>query len=486
MDPKLVELYRELGFAGPLPQAGASDVKPLALEAAAAAALALEPQAELPPTDVATIGELKNALHDEVEGAALLEIVGRTVKTPLSRPGLGAALEHVESMLRSPHEATARIREMRAVARATAPPTVDVPRLPGVHVDPDDHSFETFGDLDGWIVNCGPYWLRQKLGLLKRPAWRSHVAAASEFVYPLKDPAGNVLRADDRCTIALFSDFGTGTYNARYIAHAVERRGPHYAIHLGDVYYAGRASEIEQHLARPLAPLTARSRVFALNANHEMLSGGFAYFDYLTAKHGSQAGLVEQEQEGSYFCLWSDVYQIVALDTAFDHRHDGSIHSAEQRDWLRQQLTRGRQQGRINILLTQHEPFGLGDAEPTSLLAELDACGGSDLVDFWFWGDEHYCALFQRSDRIPFIGSCIGNGGYPVEYFLLNPKKKRNDAGKGFAFADFVDDSPRFANQRPDLANSGYCVLELERDRLVVTYKDWLDRDLTTPRVFHH
>ena len=61
-----------------------------------------------------------------------------------------------------------------------------------------------------------------------------------------------------------------------HIAHALETGAPHYAIHLGDVYYAGTRSEVQALTLTPLRPLLRRSRVFTLNANHEMLSGGHA------------------------------------------------------------------------------------------------------------------------------------------------------------------------------------------------------------------
>ena len=47
----------------------------------------------------------------------------------------------------------------------------------------------------------------------------------------------------------MFSDFGTGLYHSRYIAKQFRERPFPYAIHCGDVYYAGRKSEFEMEAA---------------------------------------------------------------------------------------------------------------------------------------------------------------------------------------------------------------------------------------------
>lgn len=35
------------------------------------------------------------------------------------------------------------------------------------------------------------------------------------------------------------------------------------------------------------------------------------------------------------------------------------------------------------------------------------------LIHAWFWGDEHYAALYEPNDALAFVGSCVGHGGYP-------------------------------------------------------------------------
>jgi hypothetical protein len=74
-------------------------------------------------------------------------------------------------------------------------------------------------------------------------------------VYRMQSPDGTPLGTGDTITIAPFSDCGTGEYQSLYIARALAAHAPHYAIHPGDVYYAGTRSEIRDHLDKPLRPL---------------------------------------------------------------------------------------------------------------------------------------------------------------------------------------------------------------------------------------
>jgi hypothetical protein len=311
----------------------------------------------------------------------------------------------------------------------------------------------------------------------KRAPFVKHVDSVSRFLYTMKDQQGTPLDADSTIRIALFSDFGTGEYQSLYVAKALEKSAAHYSIHLGDVYYSGTRSEVQKHLESPLAPVCNRSRVYALNANHEMLSGGFGYFEYLERKRSSGAA-VEQEQEGSYFCLRSPRYQVVAVDTAYDYKTDGQLRDVLQQQWLTERLVEARNADPplVTILLTQHEPFGLGTRDRNVLFDQIEACArreGVWMIDFWFWGDEHYCALFKRKGAtVPFVGSCIGNAGHPVDLRKVQAEAARKDP---FVEPEWVDLEPRFTRLRADdLGNTGFCVLELRSDGVELVYHNWL------------
>ena len=80
---------------------------------------------------------------------------------------------------------------------------------------------------------------------------------------------------------------------------------------------------------------------YTMNANHEMDSHGIPYFAFLKHKRPrGRAGTIHaQPQEGSYFCLSNDHYQIIALDTAY--AENGRCRDAGMLDWLRDHLHRG-------------------------------------------------------------------------------------------------------------------------------------------------
>src|SRR5262249_29546185 len=158
--------------------------------------------------------------------------------------------------------------------------------------------------------------------------------------------------------IALFADFGTGLYHSRSIAAQIQALRPDYAIHLGDVYYAGKKVEFDTFFSPVLEPLLkAGIRVFTMNGNHEMLSGGQYYFDYLDQKRA--VGGAKQQQEGSYFCITGDHFQVIGMDTDyhFTWREHGRLEEQRLRDWLRARLQEGRDAHKVNILLTGDEPI---------------------------------------------------------------------------------------------------------------------------------
>lgn len=171
--------------------------------------------------------------------------------------------------------------------------------------------------------------------------------------------------------------------------------------------------------------------------------------------------------------------QIIGIDTAY---HQNARH-AERRlnEWLAIQLERKRTHGTINILLSSNEPYSKKSGDNTELLAnDLLPFAHEGLIDLWFWGNEHYCALYRRSDDAPFIGSCIGHGGYPYS------RIDREDlSGNLRGHARFVETHARFPDAtevRPDRGNNGFAVLTIEPDSTIgLDYIDWMrDTRFTT------
>jgi hypothetical protein len=390
---------------------------------------------------------------------------------------LHRAITEARSALTAPRDylsmREAAIELARTVVRLPDGFTFSGIDLDNIDIEPEDKRFED-SDILGWLLFSGFGWIADKVGALDKAdfQWHDRGSAQTGFVYPLAHP-----HRDDATRIALFSDFGTGTYAARYIAKQLSSGEFPYAVHLGDVYYGGRSSEFESHMAEPLKPLfDAGTRVFLMNANHEMYSGAKPYFDYLNTQRLQYA---QQEQEGSYFCLRSEPFQIIGIDTAY--HSVGRHRETRLNEWLGNVLRDGRDSGRINILLSQNAPYRYGKSKCDKLLTEdLQGIAEGDLIDLWFWGDTHYCAIYDRGPTTPFIGSCIGHGGKPY------PRMKVGEpTAAPMRYLEASARFPRWTKLRQDQGNNGYCVMTLNgSDGIDLQYIDWMSNIRCVARLY--
>jgi len=117
------------------------------------------------------------------------------------------------------------------------------------------------------------------------------------------DPIPNTLR------VAILGDWGTGLYGAPACAQSIEKDANDYGLllHLGDVYYSGTDKEINDRFLG-LWPKKPNAINRACNSNHEMYTGGYAYFDRT---------LTAFNQPASYFALQNDHWLLVGLDSAY-------------------------------------------------------------------------------------------------------------------------------------------------------------------------
>lgn len=211
----------------------------------------------------------------------------------------------------------------------------------------------------------------------------------------------------DKATIALVGDWGGGNDAAKAVADLVKSKNPNHVIHLGDVYYAGTEKEVKNRFLKYWKfwsePAVA-GRSLALNSNHEMYSGGYAYFDVT---------LKEFKQPASYFSLGNDNWRFIGLDTGYvDHNLN-----KEQVDWLKAQLESGSPK---NILLTHHQLFSAyedtGDALETWVKPFLDA----GKIYGWLWGHEHLEIIYKKFKNVK--ARCVGNGCFPYDVPSGAPK----------------------------------------------------------------
>jgi len=459
----LSKLYHELGYTGPLP--GVRGGEP-----------------GLPPLDEKGLAQLEKLLKDEPQKT--LTRIRDDLNYPLTDQEIRDLIAEARRAFDNPDDFVVKRQRMREVTRGPAKPLpLEAKQYPDIKVDPDETKLEPKADALGWAVNTGFYWLRDKATIkTAKSTFLFHDNGASNFIYTIKDKAGHPLETDQKITVALIGDFGSGLYYSRFIAKKIAEFQPHSVIHLGDVYYAGRAKEFEENFQKPLDPLLTTSQVFTLNANHEMMSGAFAYFNYIKYKRTTRQGWAAQDQEGSYFCIRNENYQLIGIDTAY---HENGRHNNEKlQTWLGERLRQGKQASpkRTNILLSQNEPYRLGQENFTGVYHDLKKFIDAKLIDFWFWGNTHYGALFDKTNKLPFIGSCMGHGGHPIyKKDVEEDTKKHYDLlkkKKSVAPIQWVELTPRFPDGiRPEMGNHGFCIMELQNGAVRLTYYDWLGKE---------
>jgi hypothetical protein len=266
------------------------------------------------------------------------------------------------------------------------------------------------------------------------------------------------LQLPDQATVALFSDWGTGEETAKRVMRQIALQNPTHAIHLGDVYYSGTEKEIQRRFLDIIdaeGPPPASCRYLALNSNHEMYSGGHAYFE-LTLK-------TRFHQEASYFNLRNAHWQLIGLDSGYE---DHGLKDP-QREWLVAQLGAS---GSRNILLTHHQLFSPFESRAFNRKLHQKVEPLLSQVFAWFWGHEHKAIVYGKHKGIH--ARCIGHGAIPEDVPYGNPK-----------FPDVpilkVDE-----RQGPDGDSMhGFALLRFNGNRLHVSYLDelgttWFSEDL--------
>lgn len=238
----------------------------------------------------------------------------------------------------------------------------------------------TGGDVWGWMKSYIDHVDREQACAIKRPA------------------STDVELLPDMSRIAMLGDWGTNLYGAPVCAETILKTGPYdLLLHLGDVYYSGTKNEVKTRFL-DVWPKTAGNKSRALNSNHEMYSGGFAYFEDM---------LPAFDQQSSYFALQNANWLLVGLDTAYvDHDMD-----ATQVTWLQTVI---RNAGTRKIVLFSHQQlFSRFDEQGPKLQTAITELLGAKAITAWYWGHEHECVLYDRHSTFGFFGRCLGHGGIP-------------------------------------------------------------------------
>ena len=230
-------------------------------------------------------------------------------------------------------------------------------------------------------------WIRSLFDHIDETQWHS-------IMRPSDNKAGNVA---DEGHLAVVGDWGADLYGAPISAAYIKRTGGYeLLLHLGDIYYSGTKTETKQRFLDAW-PTSAAKVSRALNGNHGMYSGGFAYFDDILPSSNSRR--VTSPCKIPTGC-WSGS----TLPHQSCPRHPaGSLAEI------------GRRKGgaaEVDPVLTSPTFLAARQAgtQPAEQLADLFQ---KKAITAWYWGHEHNCIIYDKHPTFGLLGRCIGHGGIP-------------------------------------------------------------------------
>jgi hypothetical protein len=292
----------------------------------------------------------------------------------------------VEKLERETAKASANVfvtvqdREASRLQSAIAERADTGARLPAGGLEAQFGDGITGGDVWGWI--------RSMVDHVRKKDYHAMVRPPDEKVGTIADTG----------RMAVLGDWGTNLYGAPVSAASIRRVGGYELLmHLGDIYYSGTETEVKQRFLDAW-PTDAGKVSRALNGNHEMYSGGNAYFDGILPKF---------KQQSSYFAVQNSNWLLVGLDTAYiDHELDG-----QQVAWLKSIVQKAGR--RKVILFSHHQPYSRLDGQGPQLQSALADLLQKKAITAWYWGHEHECVIYDKHPTFGLLGRCIGHGGIP-------------------------------------------------------------------------
>jgi len=287
-------------------------------------------------------------------------------------------------------------------------------------------------------------------------------------------------------SLAIFGDWGTGPWQdgsysapATLVGTAVKNVGADISIHLGDVYYAGTASEEAYNLLSAFPNGSLYN--FTLNSNHEMYDGANGYFGKALAN-----SLFGPQRNTSYFAITFGNWVIIGLDSAFYSTAetmymDGVVNDSDQLAFIKGLNITNDQK----VLILTHHPGITGDGSAvTSLFGQVYAALGNRYPDYWYYGHIHNAMVYNDQTAVtqkyktpsgaaPQL-RCVGHASIPfgkaygyannpnILYFAQTPmpnadSRQTNRVLNGYAVLtltptgiqeDFYEVAPRYRSQR--------------------------------------
>ena len=313
-------------------------------------------------------------------------------------------------------------------------------------------------------------------------AFQSYTSSNDNGLYNLNLQTD--LQNSDTVSLSLIGDWGSGTEDAREVANKVKQDSPDFTIHLGDVYYVGTKSEVQENMlgGKVQWPIGKRGS-FALNANHEMYARGKAYFKYLLPALGifDQKSGKLKGQKASYFCLKNEHWLIIGLDTGYYSigipifemifKPNAKLHR-KQIEWLKNDLCLQDDHQRGIILLSHHQYYS--QFEPGYNTPAKQLCQFIDRPVLWFWGHEHRFAIYgkhtTKKGKLSAYGRCIGHGGLPIEDISEQPKDDEEYSVGLVLYDKRVKE--QIGESKTPVGYNGYANLFIRGKNLIVEYKD--------------
>jgi len=387
--------------------------------------------------------EAFNAASDPIEAGVMLASLGNALKK-LEEADNGA---QAGVLLSTEHRAASLLQSYLAEK------SDDEGKLDPLAAGGEEAKFDE-ADLVRWFFSFFSWWKG-----IKPHDWLQAPAEPEPF------PTGV-----DTVRMALLGDWGTGLYGAPVCGSTIEsdRIGYQLLFHLGDVYYSGDKKEVRDRFLQ-YWPTNAHAISRAMNSNHEMYTGGKAYFEQT---------LTQFKQKASYFAFQNDHWLLVGLDSAYndpDLKYDKARLTDDQVTWLTNLVN---QKGpRKLILFSHHQPVSWFDIQKGEMNNQLGPILNGKQVFAWYWGHEHRCILYDKHPNWGFYGRCAGHSGYPyfrdklgavpVEIETHDVKWRRMPANN-LAPSGLILDGPNqyIPGEEEDYGANGYMTLEFRDDKL--------------------
>lgn len=241
-------------------------------------------------------------------------------------------------------------------------------------------------------------------------------------------------------TVAVASDWGSGTCEARAVAELMAAEQPNLTLHLGDVYPSGKPEDYLWNVLGQKPEWATWEGVrfpqgsmgtFLLAGNHDMMSGGQGLYTH---------GFEYTGQKATFAAYQSDHWRLLFLDTGYNAYEktpdnymrvsDGAFRATDSpqppeiMEWLKNTVRLGDPEDtRGLVIFTHHMPFGVFERSYTATALQLNKLLPPGKTVLWFTGHEHRLALHKElqinGTNFSMHLRVQGNGGIPWELWSL-------------------------------------------------------------------